>query len=339
MSPALEQAATDAVNAASTPDGQSAGRALRRSDFERVSNHSLGDRLDALTTRFYSSRRGYGGNAGAASLRPASGHGAEQRELSRAGVRVPVRRERFEQHRDPDGRHQLPSVHVDSRQPGAVGQRIDAHRVQRFQRAVRVSRQAGRSRQHVFEQRAGGGGEHRFAGAAAHAIAISRVAGAHPAQSVLAFRPAVAMADFHGTREQPHRLGRARGGLSEFAEDQLLELSRVPFGGGKFAGGPGRRNAAGGHRARAIADAERVQQLGGVPGAFECADNSADFRQRAFAGASRQQHHGEQHGRCGGAGGGAREDHAVEDAISNHQSRRRSCSRWRRSSRCNRIWA
>ena len=56
-------------------------------------------------------------------------------------------------------------------------------------------------------------------------------------------------------------------------------------------------------------------------GAFECAHNPADHRQRAFAGASRQQHDGEQHRRCGGVGGGARQDHAAEDAISHHQSR------------------
>ena len=118
---------------------------------------------------------------------------------------------------------------------------LTPHRVQRFQRAVCVSWQAGRGRQHVFEQRAGGGGEHRLAGAAADAIAISRVAGAHPAESVLAFRPAVAVADFHRAREQPHRMGRARGGLSGLAKDQFVELSRVPFGGGKCAGRPGRQ--------------------------------------------------------------------------------------------------
>ncbi len=59
--------------------------------------------------------------------------------------------------------------------------------------------------------------------------AISRLAGAHSAQSVLAFRPAVAMADFHRAGQQPHRLGRTRGGLSQLAKDQLLELSRRSF--------------------------------------------------------------------------------------------------------------
>ena len=47
--PTLEEAATDAVNAASTPTAQSASRALRRSDFGRVPNHSL--RRSAQMTR------------------------------------------------------------------------------------------------------------------------------------------------------------------------------------------------------------------------------------------------------------------------------------------------
>ena len=114
-------------------------------------------------------------------------------------------------------------------------------------------------------------------------------------------------------------MGRTRGGLSQFAEDQLLELPRVSFGGRKFAGRPGRADAVRGHHARAITDAERVQQLSAFAGPFECADFVADDRQRAFAGASRQQHHGEQHRRCGGIRGRARQDHCVEDAISSHQ--------------------
>ncbi len=101
-------------------DGQSAGRALRRADVGRISNHSVrGDRHMFSRRGFIRSRRGFGGIAGAASLRLAAGAGAERPELSRAGVRVPVRRQRFEQHRHPHGRRQLPGVHLDSRQPGA----------------------------------------------------------------------------------------------------------------------------------------------------------------------------------------------------------------------------
>jgi hypothetical protein len=72
------------------------------------------------------SRRGFirrgAATVGTLALRPFGllpAHGAERRELSRAGVRVPVRRQRFEQHGHSDGRHQLSGLHLDSRQPGA----------------------------------------------------------------------------------------------------------------------------------------------------------------------------------------------------------------------------
>ena len=59
------------------------------------------------------------GSLALAAVRTAAGAGAERAELSGAGVRLPVRRKRFEQHHHSHGRHQLPGVHVDSRQPRA----------------------------------------------------------------------------------------------------------------------------------------------------------------------------------------------------------------------------
>ena len=124
-------------------NGQSAGRALRRPDVGRVPNYSLGDRQML-------SRRGFiragAATVGTLALRPfgllpaMAQSGANYRALvcvflfggnDSNNTVIPMDDASY------------PSLHVDSRQPGAIGERADAHRVQRLQRALCVSRQAG----------------------------------------------------------------------------------------------------------------------------------------------------------------------------------------------------
>ena len=88
-----------------------------------------------------------------------------------------------------------------------------------------------------------------------------------------------------------------------------------------------------------IAGAGRIQCIGGIAGAFERAQQPADHSNRRVAGAGRQRHaHGEQHERRDGAGGRARQSTPLKTHVSRHLASARSCSRWRRSFRCSRIW-
>ena len=129
----------------------------------------------------------------------------------------------------------------------------------RFGRALRVSWEAGRSRQSVFVEGAGGGRKRRLAGAAADARAVSGAAGAYSAESFFSLRSAIAVADIGGARSQPHRVGRPRGRLHRVAEHQFLEVPDVLFRCREQPGRHGSVDAAGRAGARRIAAARRIQ--------------------------------------------------------------------------------
>ena len=118
---------------------EGAGRAVRGADLQRISSGSVKGNHHVFTSRIHSRRHGFGGIAGLAAVRIVAGAGAERVRIIGAGVRLSVRRQRFEQHDHSHGRHQFPGLHLDSRQPRADRGRADADGLQRAARPTRFT--------------------------------------------------------------------------------------------------------------------------------------------------------------------------------------------------------
>ncbi len=178
-----------------------------------------------------------------------------------------------------------------------------------------ISRQARRDREPVFKQGAFRRRQCRLAGAASDTRPVSKPAGPDSVESFFAFRSAARLADCHRARSQPHRMGRARGGLYRVPEDQLLQLSGFLLRSRQRAGRKRRTDTAGGAGARTIAAVGRTFR------GRKRAHQLAHYRKWRLSGAGRERHLVAQHLRCIGVVGRARQIDSAEDAVPHHQHR------------------
>ena len=211
---------------------------------------------------------------------------------------------------------------VDSRKPGAERQRADADRHQHYRSAIRLSRQACRSRQPVLVEGARGGGQRRPAGAAADAepnIKVSR-----PAIPLNLFSHSDQQLAWQTSIAQGHSPTGWAGRAADYIASQNVNSSSFPpfF---SVAGNSLKESARTRSRWRWRRDnrsTDWIQQLRGIAGAFDRDQQPAHHRKRRISGAGRERYALAQHQRCRRAGLGAGEVDAAQNGVPHHQHRR-----------------